>query len=230
MPVFLEHGVDLVIVGHDQCYERTHPIGSGDAPESNALIQIVTGGGGGSTYDVQSEVWTARAVSDHHYCIVEVTDSSLTVTAHALDGRPFDRAVMEKAGSRRRCAGAIAAEAVSFFDSARQFARLYLPVVGPGESNKVRLRFRNPYPRELKGSVTWKLPNRGWSIAPVSQDVVVAASGQTDVYFTVSFDPAVAGADAHFPPVVLLTSGTKTVAVPAFGRTLRQFASPLLTK
>jgi hypothetical protein len=230
MPVFLEHGVDLVIVGHDQCYERTHPIGSGDDPESNALIQIVTGGGGGSTYDVQSEVWTARAVSDHHYCIVNVTDSKLTVTAHSLDGQAFDRVVMEKEGSRRRCEGALAAEAVSFFDSARQFARLYLPVVGPGQSNRVRLRFENPYPKGLKGTVAWKLPNKGWSITPATQDVVVPANGHAYAHFTVSFDPTVNGPDAHYPPVVLLTSGTKTVAVPAFGRTLRQFASPLLTK
>ena len=119
---------------------------------------------------------------------------------------------------------------MSFFDSARQFARLYLPVVGPGESNRVRLHFRNPYPRELKGNLTWKLPNKGWSVTPTTQDVIVAADGRTDVYFTVSFDPAAAGADAHYPPVVLLTSGAKTVAVPAFARTLRQFASPLLTK
>ncbi|NQT86800.1 metallophosphoesterase family protein [bacterium] len=230
MPVFLEHGVDLVIVGHDQCYERTHPIGTGDEPETNALLQVVTGGGGGRIYGVHPKVWTARAMSCHHYCILDVTDSKLTITAYNLEGEAFDSTTVVKDGTRRHCKGAIAAEAINFFDAGQKFAKLYLPMVGPGKTNKVRLRFRNPYDRDIKGSVAWKLPNKGWSIEPAACDVVVPANGESEAIFIVSFDPAVAGGNAQAPPIALLTSGSKTVAVPAFERTLRQFAAPLLSQ
>jgi len=230
MPLFLEHGVDLVMVGHDQCYERTLPIGTGEQPERNALFHVVSGGGGGSIYNVYPKIWTAKSRSSHHYCIVDVTDSKLTITAYNLDGDAFDTATLTKSGNKPRCTDAMAAEAVNFFDSAQQFNRLYLPAVGADHANCVRLRFENPYARDLKGSIAWKLPNKGWSIQPSACDVTVPAGGKAQAVFTVTFDPTVAGPDAHQSPEVLLTAGTRTVAVPAFTRTLRQFASPLLTR
>jgi predicted phosphodiesterase len=85
VPLFEEHGVDLVINGHAHCYERAVKSG---------VVYLVVGGAGGRLDTVASGTpWpffvVARGV--HHYAILDVEPGHLSWTAYTLDGAILDR-------------------------------------------------------------------------------------------------------------------------------------------
>lgn len=50
-PLFLRHGVDLVLAGHEHHYERSHPLREGDAvAEGCGPVHLITGGGGATRF------------------------------------------------------------------------------------------------------------------------------------------------------------------------------------
>lgn len=73
--LFISHGVDLVLAGHDHYYYRT---------VRNGITHIVTGGGGAelATNDDTSE-WLDSDVfySNYHYCNISVLNDKLVVSA-----------------------------------------------------------------------------------------------------------------------------------------------------
>jgi predicted phosphodiesterase len=92
VPLFEQHGVDVVFSGHSHAYERyLH----------NGIHYIVTGGGGGCLYTLlPDETPPIRqfGCSVHHYCIVDVDPASGTLTISAIDtaGEIFDSAELLK--------------------------------------------------------------------------------------------------------------------------------------
>jgi len=64
VPLFEEHGVDIVFGGHDHNYQRIGPI--------NGVLYIITGGGGGPLYDVRPHPELKDYKVQHHYVLVEV--------------------------------------------------------------------------------------------------------------------------------------------------------------
>jgi len=88
----LERGrVDLVFNGHNHCYERIYPMRNGRRDDVDGVPYIITGGGGGTTYPVLGDSFTAAFESVHHYCLVDVSGPLMTVTAYTADGRVIDR-------------------------------------------------------------------------------------------------------------------------------------------
>lgn len=90
LPWLVEHGVDLLVTGHDHLYEH------GVAP--GGLHYVVTGGGGAPLYQVAPNPLagllgrrTLVASSEHHYLIVEVQGERLEVVARTPSGRVLDR-------------------------------------------------------------------------------------------------------------------------------------------
>jgi 3',5'-cyclic AMP phosphodiesterase CpdA len=78
---FQLNNVDIVINGHDHCYERGKVLN---------VNYIVTGGGGGPLYDVGSSWWTIYSEKTYHYCLFEANQSKLTFQAIKPDGTVFD--------------------------------------------------------------------------------------------------------------------------------------------
>jgi hypothetical protein len=76
VPLFIAHGVSLVLSGHDHSYERTRPQGG--------VTYIVSGGGGRGTYAVGSSSFTAFSEAACHFVYVTVVGDRLTL--HAIDG------------------------------------------------------------------------------------------------------------------------------------------------
>jgi hypothetical protein len=101
MPIFQRHGVHLVLSSHEHNYERIIPWREGSNLAERAIVNVVSGGGGGPLYDVGRAEWTAAARKAHHY--VRVGISSCTATFHAIDrsGATVDRYVFD------RCAQAL---------------------------------------------------------------------------------------------------------------------------
>jgi hypothetical protein len=83
MPLFEMYGVDLVLNGHDHLYERSQVKG---------IYYVITGGGGAPLYTVNSadNPYQQVAVSAHHYSAIDVTSTSMALTAIGIDGEILD--------------------------------------------------------------------------------------------------------------------------------------------
>jgi len=92
VPLFEEHGVDLVLNGHDHNYQRFRHAG---------VTYIVTGGGGAPLYDLE------QCDDDHperlagndetrHYVTLLGSPRALRVTAVDEDGEVLDRVILKE--------------------------------------------------------------------------------------------------------------------------------------
>jgi hypothetical protein len=92
--LFRDHGVSLVLSGHDHMYERGEAIG---------VKYIVSGGGGAPLYEDNDPIphqQTFEAV--HHFLEVEVNGDDVRVTAIRRDGSILERCGFTR-GERWRC-------------------------------------------------------------------------------------------------------------------------------
>lgn len=94
---FVQYGVDLVFSGHDHFYYRALRDG---------IFYVTTGGGGAPLYDYDTATpdWQNGDVvyKEYHYCNVEITSSSFSVTTSKIDGTildAFDSTIESSEGS-----------------------------------------------------------------------------------------------------------------------------------
>ena len=98
VPLFDQHGVDVVLMGHDHDYERTLPL-RGDLPvEPGAgTVYVTTGGGGGELRPFETEnTFTAYKEVAFHYTRVAVNGSTLLLQMIREDGVVRDTMVLKK--------------------------------------------------------------------------------------------------------------------------------------
>ena len=88
-PLFVEHGVQLVLSGHDHIYERTHP--------QDGVTYVVTGAGA-KLSDVGSSDFTAVAMRVLQFMLVEVDGDLMTVRAIDTTGTTFDQVTLDTDG------------------------------------------------------------------------------------------------------------------------------------
>ena len=88
-PLFVEHGVQLVLTGHDHVYERTHP--------QDGVTYVVTGAGA-KLSDVGSSDFTAVARRVLQFMLVEVDGDRMTVRALDTTGTTFDEVTLDRDG------------------------------------------------------------------------------------------------------------------------------------
>lgn len=106
-PVFEEHGVDVIFVGHDHNYQRTHPIvvdpetGDITRDDEHGVVHIVTGGGGGGLSDqsiTPPPAWHSGVFHmRHHFLLVKADSKTMRITAIA-DEDINRRGVTEREG------------------------------------------------------------------------------------------------------------------------------------
>ena len=92
VPILERHKVALVINGHEHMYERFL--------SSNGVTYVVTGGGGAQVFpryfpctDVPpSQKWAVV----NHFVGIEITGSTLTLSAVSITGQVFDRATITR--------------------------------------------------------------------------------------------------------------------------------------
>ena len=92
-PLLLEHGVDLVLQGHDHHYERSLPLRDGrPVTESCGPVYVVTGGGGASRYAraVKPDARVAEISRAHHYLALRVEPDGIEVRAVGVRGTAID--------------------------------------------------------------------------------------------------------------------------------------------
>ena len=101
IPLFEQHGVDLVFNGHDHTYERTVPIlaGAQSADATKAITYVVSGGAGAPLYNTSGAWFTSAAFSKYHYMRLEVLDDCrLQGTAIDSNGAIFDTFTLDRGG------------------------------------------------------------------------------------------------------------------------------------
>ena len=82
--IFVLHGVDLVLSGHDHDYQRTHPIDG---------VTYVVSGGAARLRPTGSAAFTAFAESAFHFVTLDVWPDAIVVSAHTRTG-VLDRTVL----------------------------------------------------------------------------------------------------------------------------------------
>lgn len=97
-PLFLEHGVDVVLTGHDHHYERSRPVRRGEpVPPGCGPVYFVTGGGGATRFAraITPEGPAARVSRDHHFLALSLGVDGGSGEAVGRDGEAVDRFRLE---------------------------------------------------------------------------------------------------------------------------------------
>jgi predicted phosphodiesterase len=90
LPLCRELGVDLLCAGHDHNYQRFG--------EPGETVQVVTGGGGKSLYEIRHRPdGLVAAEVAYHACEVLVDGPTLRLTARSIDGAVLDAFTIDKA-------------------------------------------------------------------------------------------------------------------------------------
>jgi len=193
-PLLLRAHADLTVAAGDGLYARTLPIGAGEKPEHNALVNLLTSAGADAP-EPQPEDWLARVAAEPHYLLVEVDGEELTVQAIGIDGATLDAITLHKAGTLRQRGGALSAEAL-------EGLLAFLPPDGistgaPGGTRKLRVAVANPYDLPIEGTLSWQTPGAGWAIEPASLAITVPPSGHPTCVLSVT----VPAGDPASPPI-----------------------------
>jgi hypothetical protein len=81
-PLFIEGGVDIVFMGHDHHYERTHP--------QHGIVYVLSGAGC-KLSDVGESDFTAHAESSLEFVLVQIEGDTMDVQAIGVDGAVIDQ-------------------------------------------------------------------------------------------------------------------------------------------
>ena len=87
--LFEEHGVQLVLAGHNHMYERFVPLKSG-VPASDGITYVTTGGGGASLYGAGTNKNLVAVESVNHFMVVEADACELRARAIDSSGKEID--------------------------------------------------------------------------------------------------------------------------------------------
>ncbi|MCP4968598.1 MAG: hypothetical protein GY926_25625 [bacterium] len=89
-PLFIEHGVQLVLTGHDHHYERTYP--------QSGVTYVVTGAGA-KLSDIGRSEFTAVAEEVLQFMMIEVDGELMTIRAVDATATVFDNATIDTSGA-----------------------------------------------------------------------------------------------------------------------------------
>jgi hypothetical protein len=87
-PIYEKHHTDVDLNGHDHHFEMTTPV-LGDQVVTTGGVRYVTSAGGGALFDPPTnmpEPWSIAYYAGLSFAIVDVDDSSVTVTGYRTDG------------------------------------------------------------------------------------------------------------------------------------------------
>jgi predicted MPP superfamily phosphohydrolase len=91
VPILERHGVHLVLNGHDHNYQRSVPVRQGrEVNPVDGITYLVTGGGGGSLYELTGHPLIATGRSVYHYLRATVADAKLKIEAVSIENEVFD--------------------------------------------------------------------------------------------------------------------------------------------
>jgi|GEM_PF-1176879 len=97
VPIFEQNEVDMVFVGHQHVYMRTHPIYEGEVAADTYGIVYVMGNSGTKYYSTgQGFPYIAKEETGSNYQIIELKDDILTLTSRKADGELIETYMLNK--------------------------------------------------------------------------------------------------------------------------------------
>lgn len=97
-PIFEDNQVDMVLVGHQHVYMRTHPLYQGEIMNNAYGIVYVMGNSGSKEYSLGPGFpYIAAQQAGNSYQVIELTGDVLTLTSRAGDGSLIEIYVLDKA-------------------------------------------------------------------------------------------------------------------------------------
>lgn len=94
--VFEEHGVDMVINGHDHYYMRSYAIGDYTGEPKLGIYHLISGGGGAGIYPMVPKIHAGFRREVHHVTAIDIQGDRLIGRAVDIDGNVFDSFVVDK--------------------------------------------------------------------------------------------------------------------------------------
>jgi len=168
--VFEEHGVDMVINGHDHYYMRSYAIGDYTAESKQGLYHLISGGGGAGTYPIVPKIHAAFRREIHHVTAIDIQDDRLVGRAVDIDGNVFDAFVIDKQAVNSP-EEFISYEVYEFErDLGEAIRQTPVQVLRSGDSAElsVELEVANPFRAPLQGRLDWR-SSAPWESGPAGE-------------------------------------------------------------
>ncbi len=97
VPILEQNHVDMVFVGHQHVYMRTHPIYQGEVAADAYGIVYVMGNSGSKTYALgQGFPYIAKEETGSNYQVIELADGLLTLTSKKATGEVIETYTLSK--------------------------------------------------------------------------------------------------------------------------------------
>lgn len=97
VPILEQNNVDMVFVGHQHVYMRTHPIFQGEVTNDSYGIVYVMGNSGSKEYAPgQGFPYIAREETGSNYQLIEIEGDVLTLTSRKADGELIETYAINK--------------------------------------------------------------------------------------------------------------------------------------
>ncbi len=165
--VFEEHGVDMVINGHDHYYMRSYAVGDYTGKPKRGVYHLISGGGGAGTYPIYPKIHAAFRREIHHITAIDIQGDRLIGRAVDIDGNVFDAFVIDKQAVNSP------EEFIAFevYELERDLGAAIrntpvqsLASDAPAELN-VELEVANPFSVPLRGRLKWR-SSGAWETRP----------------------------------------------------------------
>jgi hypothetical protein len=93
VPLFEQHGVDVVLNGHVHGFERTFPLQGGQpVADGRGPVYFVFGGAGATQVPLMPETFIAKqSMNTYGYQLLDVSGRTLTITVKSIDGSVLDK-------------------------------------------------------------------------------------------------------------------------------------------
>jgi 3',5'-cyclic AMP phosphodiesterase CpdA len=102
-PLYEKYHVDLVLLGHDHCYGRTHKLAAEHVVDAKAPgVVYVTSSSGSKMYklhEMHKELMAVRLENKQCFQVISVSTEGMGLTAYSADGAVVDAFELRKNGS-----------------------------------------------------------------------------------------------------------------------------------
>jgi 3',5'-cyclic AMP phosphodiesterase CpdA len=96
LPLMEEHGVDLILCGHQHLYARSLPMCGAKAAEEGGIVQIMAASGAKESYTATNLEHIAVSAAAPNYLLLTAESAALTVTAYDGQNKAFDTWMLKR--------------------------------------------------------------------------------------------------------------------------------------
>ncbi|MCK5175214.1 MAG: metallophosphoesterase family protein [Planctomycetes bacterium] len=175
-------GADFVITGHSHIYERFTIIQPTDASTHSAVTYITSGGAGAPSYGATPNFLLAKADNRNHFCLFEVDDTKIIMSAIDASGKTFDSVEMIKTEGKvhgNYVRGATPLNVAQLYHTVSQSLTAAADAKAQkGKPMQITCKISNlNLPHALRATFRLQADKKAWSIGP-TQSITVSPGAE----------------------------------------------------